>query len=241
MEWRGAGHLGSHYGMDADRQLLAAVRDGLAALADPVKAPQMQAYMKSAMPYRGVPTPPRRTLMKQLLGARPPADRATWEATVRALWDDADYREERYAAVDLCAHRSARAWQDAATVPLYEHLIVTGAWWDHVDAVAIHLVGPILRADPAGVEPTIRRWLTDSDRWLRRSAIILQIGAKRATDTGLLVAAIEPNLDDPDFFIRKGIGWALREHAKTDPDWVRSFVANHELSALSRREATRHL
>jgi 3-methyladenine DNA glycosylase AlkD len=227
--------------MHADRQLLAAVRDGLAALADPVKAPQMQAYMKSAMPYRGVPTPPRRTLMKQLLAACPPAHRGTWQATVRALWDDAGYREERYAAVDLCAHRSARAWQDAATVPLYEHFIVTGAWWDHVDAVAIHLVGPILRADPAGVGPTIRRWITDEDRWLRRGAIIVQIGAKRATDTGLLMAAIEPNVDDPDFFIRKGIGWALREHAKTDPGWVRSFVASHDLSALSRREARRHL
>jgi 3-methyladenine DNA glycosylase AlkD len=227
--------------VDADRDLLTAVRAGLAALADPVKAPQMQAYMKSAMPYRGVATPPRRTLMKELLAARPPTARATWAATVRALWDGAAYREERYAAIDLCGHRSARAWQDAATVPLYEHFIVTGAWWDHVDAVAIHLVGPILRADPAGVGPTIRRWITAEDRWLRRSAIIVQIGTKRATDTALLVAAIEPHVDDRDFFIRKGIGWALREYAKTDPEWVRSFVATHELSALSRREATRHL
>jgi 3-methyladenine DNA glycosylase AlkD len=227
--------------MDADRELLLGVRDGLAALADPVKAPQMQAYMKSAMPYRGVGTPPRRTLMKELLAARFPADRATWEATVRALWDDAAYREERYAAIDLCAHRTARAWQDAATVALYQHFIVTGAWWDHVDAVAIHLVGPILRSDPARVEPRIRGWMTDDDRWLRRSAIIVQIGSKRATDTGLLAAAIEPNVDDPDFFIRKGIGWALREYAKTDPEWVRSFVAVHELAALSRREATRRL
>ena len=227
--------------MAVARSLIAELRQALAAAADAAKATQMQAYMKSAMPYRGVATPPRRTLMKELLAARFPADRAAWEATARALWDDAAYREERYAAVDLCVHRTTRAWQDAATVPLYEHLIVTGAWWDHVDAVATHLVGPILRSDPAGVEPTIRRWMTDDDRWLRRSAIIVQIGSKRATDTGLLAAAIEPNVGDPDFFIRKGIGWALREYAKTDPEWVRSFVAAHELSALSRREATRHL
>jgi 3-methyladenine DNA glycosylase AlkD len=225
----------------ADRELLTAVREGLAALAEPVKAPQMQAYMKSAMPYRGVATPPRRMLMKDLLGARAPVDRATWEATVLALWDDAAYREERYAAVDICAHRSTRAWQDAATVPLYEHFIVTGAWWDHVDAVAAHLVGPILRSDPSGAKPTIRRWVTDRDRWLRRSAIIVQLRAGRATDTRLLAAAIEPNVGDSDFFIRKGIGWALREYAKTDPQWVRAFVATHELSPLSRREATRHL
>ncbi len=201
----------------------------------------MQAYMKSAMPYRGVATPVRTRLMKEVLATRAPRDRRTWEATVRALWDGANFREERYAAIDLCGHRSARAWQDPAALPLYEHLIVDGAWWDHVDTVAIHLVGPILRAHSAEVAPTIRRWATDADRWRRRSAIIVQNGAKDSTDTGLLAFAIEPNVGDRDFFIRKGIGWALREYARTNPDWVRAFVAGHDLSPLSRREATKHL
>jgi 3-methyladenine DNA glycosylase AlkD len=227
--------------MSADASLVAAVRDGLAALGDPVKAAQMQAYMKSTMPFRGVPTPPRRNLMKRLFDAGPPRDRLTWEATVRALWDEAGFREERYAAIDLCGHRSARAWQDVETMPLYEYLIVTGAWWDHVDAVAIHFVGALLRADPKRVTPTIRRWSTAPDRWLRRSAIIVQNGSRRVTDTRLLAEVIAVNLGDGDFFIRKGIGWALREYAKTDGDWVRAFVAGHELSPLSRREATRHL
>lgn len=227
--------------MHADDDLVAALRDGLAALGDPVKAPQMQAYMKSVMPFRGVPTPARTKMVKEVLAARAPGDRPTWEATVRALWDGATFREERYLAIDLCGHRTARAWQDAATVPLYEHLIVTGAWWDHVDAVAIHLVGPILRAAPAAVTPTVRRWVPDGDRWLRRSAIIVQNGAKAATDTELLAEAIDANLGDGDFFVRKGIGWALREYAKTNPDWVQAFVAGRELSPLSRREATKHL
>ena len=221
--------------------LLAAVRRGLAALGDAKKAPQMQAYMKSAMPFRGVPTPARVKLMKGLLATHAPRDRETWESTVRALWDGASHREERYAAIDLCAHRSARSWQDPATVPLYEHLIVDGAWWDHVDAVAIHLVGPILRGHPAEVAPTIRRWATDEDRWRRRAAVIVQNGARAETDTGLLTFAIEANADDGDFFLRKGIGWALREYAKTDPQWVWAFVAEHDLAPLSRREATKHL
>jgi 3-methyladenine DNA glycosylase AlkD len=227
--------------MPADKSLVAAVRDGLATLGDPVKAPQMQAYMKSAMPFRGVPTPARRKLMKELLTDRAPGERPVWEATVLMLWDGAEYREERYAAIDICGHRSARAWQDAATVPLYEHLIVSGAWWDHVDAVAIHFAGPILRVAPDTVRPTIRRWMTASDRWLRRSSIIVQNRAKDATDTDLLAEAIDANLGDGDFFIRKGIGWALREYAKTNPAWVRAFVAARELSPLSRREATKHL
>lgn len=224
--------------------LAAALCDGLAAIADPAKAPAMQAYMKSAMPFRGVPTPERRRLVRDVLDSTgAPTDRDAWEATVRELWDGAAFREERYVALDLCGHRSARAWQDASTVPMYDHFVVTGAWWDHVDAVAIGLIGPILRADPVAVEPMVRRWIRDRDPWRRRTSIIVQNGSKAATDTDLLADAIVANMADRDFFLRKGIGWALREYAKTDPGWVRSFVAEHEsrLSPLSRREALKHL
>ena len=89
--------------------------------------------------------------------------------------------------------------------------------------------------------PTVRAWATDEDRWRRRTAVICQIGAKEGTDTALLAAAIEANAADRDFFLRKGIGWALRQHARTDPQWVRDFVAGHDLSPLSRREALKHL
>jgi 3-methyladenine DNA glycosylase AlkD len=223
--------------------LVTALRDGLAALADPVKAPEMQAYMKSTMPYRGVATPERVRMAKAVLADLAPADRPTWEHAVGELWDGASYREERYLAVDVCAHRSARPWQDAATVPLYDHMVVTGAWWDHVDAVAIHLIGPILRGDHGTVAPVVRRWTVDADPWRRRTSIIVQNGSKGATDVGLLAAAVLANVDDRDFFIRKAIGWALREYAKTDPVWVRGFVTAHadRLSPLSRREAIKHL
>jgi 3-methyladenine DNA glycosylase AlkD len=87
----------------------------------------------------------------------------------------------------------------------------------------------------------VRRWALDADRWRRRAAVICQIGAKDDTDTALLADVIVANLADPDFFLRKGIGWALRQHARLDPDWVRTFVATHELSPLSRREALKHL
>lgn len=224
--------------------LVGALRDGLAARGDPARAPGMQAYMKSTMPYRGVTTPEQRRLVRDVvatLGA--PPDRAAWEATVRELWDGAAYREERYVAVDLCRHRSARPWQDADAVVMYDHFVVTGAWWDHVDAVAIALIGPILRADPTAVEPLVRRWLADPDPWRRRTSIIVQNGAKAATDTALLADAILASAHDRDFFLRKGIGWALREYAKTDPAWVRTFVATHaqRLSPLSRREALKHI
>jgi 3-methyladenine DNA glycosylase AlkD len=89
----------------------------------------------------------------------------------------------------------------------------------------------------------LRRWSTDADFWIRRAAITAQLGAKSATDRALLAAVIEPNLADSEFFIRKAIGWALRDYAATDPDWVRAFAARHgeALSPLSRREALRKL
>lgn len=108
--------------------------------------------------------------------------------------------------------------------------------------IAAHLVGPILRAAPAEVTPIIRSWTTDPDRWIRRTSIICQLGSKDRTDTDLLAAAIESSSTDADFFLRKGIGWALRQHADTDPAWVSAFLASHpELSPLSRREASKHL
>jgi 3-methyladenine DNA glycosylase AlkD len=211
--------------------------------ADPAKAPAMQAYMKSALPYYGVPSPVSRVVFRELLAAHPLDDRPTWLATVHALWDGATHREERYAALALVRDRRYAEYRDPDALTLYRHLLTTGAWWDVVDDVATHLVGPLLLEHPEAVRLTIATWATDDDRWLRRTAVICQVGAKERSDLGLLTLAIEANLDDRDFFLRKAIGWALRQHARIDPDWVRAFVAAHDdrISGLSRREALKHL
>jgi 3-methyladenine DNA glycosylase AlkD len=224
-------------------EVISAVREGLAELADSDAAAPMQAYMKSTMPFRGVKTPALVALVRRVIAERPLRNRASWEFTVLALWDDACFREERYAALDLCAHRSALAWQGADTIRLYDRFIVDGAWWEFVDTVATRLVRPILLADRLGVEPVVRRWAGDDDMWRRRAAILVQVGAGGATDTTLLADVIDANLADRHFFIRKAIGWALRDYARTDPEWVRSFVDARadRLSPLSIREATRHL
>jgi 3-methyladenine DNA glycosylase AlkD len=228
--------------MSADEQLVKAIRTGLAGLADPVKAPAMQAYMKSTMPFRGVASPERSVLLKEILADHILPDRVTYTATVLELWRVAEFREERYAAIALSGHRAYRQWQDPELVPMYEEMIVSGAWWDHVDELAIRRIGPILRADRARVTPLMLSWAADRDLWRRRTAIICQVGAKEDTDTDLLTRTIEPAIAEPEFFLRKGIGWALREYAKTAPDWVRSFVDDHPgLSGLSRREALKHI
>jgi 3-methyladenine DNA glycosylase AlkD len=228
---------------EPDRRLVDALRAGLAAAGDPERAERMRAYMKSAMPFRGVPAPALRQVCREVLPAHPVEDRGSWLATVRVLWDDAAYREERYAALALTGHRAYRRWQDAGTLALYEHLAVTGAWWDHVDEIAANRVGPILAGDPATVGPVLLGWAAGEDIWLRRVAILAQLKAKGATDTTLLRGCLEPSLERSEFFLRKAIGWALREYARTDPSWVLAYVCEQEdrLAPLSRREALKHL
>ncbi|MGD8150559.1 DNA alkylation repair protein [Ornithinimicrobium sp. Y1694] len=230
-----------------DATLVTQVRSALAAAGDGERAAGQQAYMKSPLPFHGVTSPELRRIVNPLLRAHAPTDRAAWEATVRELWDGATHREERYAALALAKHRSARAWQDPGVLDLHRHLVVTGAWWDVVDEIASRLVGPVLLAHPEAVTPVMDAWAVEEDLWLRRVAILSQLKHKGATDVALLERCVLANVEGTEhgseFFIRKAIGWALREHAKTDPRWVGGFVSEHleRLSGLSVREATKHL
>ncbi len=228
---------------ESDSGLVRDVRDRLKAAGDPEKARTMRAYMKSELPYHGVPAPGCRVIFREVLAEHALPDRAAWQATVLELWDRATHREEWYAALALVRDRRYAAYRDASTLPLYRRLLVTGAWWDVVDDVATHLVGPVLLAQPGKVRPVVVSWATDEDRWLRRTSVICQVAAKDGTDLALLELACEANLDDRDFFLRKAIGWALRQHARTDPMWVTDFVTRHghRISGLSRREALKHL
>ncbi len=200
--------------------------------------------MKSTMPYLGLTTPTLRRVLRPVL-ADPEhriAERGEWEAAVRRLWHGATHREHWYAALTLLGHRHYRPWQDPQVLPLLEDLVRDGAWWDVVDSIATHEVRDLLLGWPDEVAPVLRRWSRDESLWVRRAAILAQVGAKDRTDPRLLTDVVEPNIEDPDFFSRKAIGWALRDYARTEPGWVREFVAGHpELSGLSRREALKHL
>ncbi len=230
----------------------------LASGADPERAVGQQRYMKSEMPYYGVTSAQLKRLLRPVIDSPSLAltSAAEWEVTVKALWDNATHREERYAAQALLGHRRYAAWLRPSTLPLIRHLITTGAWWDHVDDLASHHVGSILRRDRAQGTPVLQQWAVaqgDGAMWLRRTAIIAQLGHKADTDLALLTEAIDANLETTaegertafgrEFFIRKAIGWGLRQHAYVDPDWVRDFVAQREarMSGLSRREALKHL
>ena len=223
--------------------LVAAIRSGLASRSDPVKAAGTQRYMKSAMPYRGVSLPAQRELYRQLFAQHPLSSFDEWRATVLRLWDEAEFREERYAALALIGDRRYALFRTLEALPLYRQLIVSGAWWDLVDGLATHEIADLLRHNPIFMRVRLLDWSRGSDPWLRRTSIICQVSFKRETDQELLFACIEPSLSERGFFLRKAIGWALREYAKAEPEAVQRYVVEHEsqLSVLSRREALKHV
>ena len=219
------------------------VRARLAAIGDPVRAAGQQAYMKSAMPYFGVSAVPLRQACKAIFADLIWPDSAAWQADVLALWRGATHREERYAAIELSGVRAARGFQRMDALRMYAEMIVTGAWWDYVDAIAGQRLWAILEYDRPAMRRTMLAWSRDRDMWKRRSSIICQLRAKEKTDLDLLYACIAPSLDSKEFFLRKAIGWALRQYAWTDPDEVRRYVAANEerLSGLSKREALKNI
>jgi 3-methyladenine DNA glycosylase AlkD len=242
----------------SDVALLLRLRRELKRVAVAANAPAMQAYMKSDMPYHGVSSTALRAACRRVFAVHPIASAAAWRRDALALWDGATHREERYAAIEWTGDRRARAFQTLETLPMYEHMIVTGAWWDTVDVLAKFRLGELLRREPKAMRAKMLAWSRDANIWKRRSAILCQLGFKKDTDLPLLYACIEPSLEpnlgrgafkgrslSPTdlFFLRKAIGWALRQYAWTDPKEIARYVRSREnaLSGLSRREALKNV
>jgi len=212
-------------------------------LADPVKAPQMQAYMKSVMPYHGVSSPVMRQTCRALFRDLEFTDAQHWSNAVLTLWRTAKFREERYAAIELSGMKRAAPFQLPSAMPLYEEMIVTGAWWDYVDSIASHRVGPIVASHPREMKPLMRQWSRCDDLWKRRTSILCQLSSKKATDLTLLYDCIEPSLGEKEFFLRKAIGWALRQYAWSDAEEIIRYVKEKgdRLSPLSKKEALKNI
>jgi len=225
--------------VDADA-LTGFVAAELAAVADPDRAAPMAAYMKTDMPFYGVPAPRRSPIAVEAVRRFPPGGRDEYRVGTLALWNR-PHREEKYLAIEYA--RAFPRYITLSSVPLYRRMIIEGAWWDLVDEIAVHLVGRVLLTQRERMTPKVEAWIDDPHLWLRRTAIISQLGHKEATDAELLFEACNRRMEEKEFFIRKAIGWALRDYARTDPEAVVEFVtANRDrLSGLSYREATKHL
>jgi 3-methyladenine DNA glycosylase AlkD len=221
-------------------QISAFAQEILTEVADPEKAEPMAAYMKTDMPFYGVTSQQRKVISRRLATEFPPTSRADYEFAVRSLWRGS-HREEKYLAIAYARHFPR--YVTLSSLPMYRSMITRGAWWDFVDEIAAHLVGTVLLNQRDVLTPRMEVWMTDRDMWVRRASILAQLRHKASTDTELLEVACTRNIGSTEFFIRKAIGWALREYAKTNPTWVVDYVSVHrgEMSGLTYREAVKHL
>jgi 3-methyladenine DNA glycosylase AlkD len=207
----------------------------LAPLADPDRAPAMRAYMRGQFDFLGIPTPARRAAIRPIARDLRAASSGDLFALARDLWSLPE-REYQYAALDILAHN----WRalSARELPALIALARNKSWWDSVDAIAA-VVGDVLR----GKHDMMDEALADADFWVRRIALLHQLGWRERTDAQLLFRYTLACAHEREFFIQKAIGWALRDYAWHAPEAVRGFLAGpgSSLAALSRREAAKHL
>ncbi|MEV6668174.1 DNA alkylation repair protein [Streptomyces nigra] len=209
------------------------------AAADAERAVVMRAYMKDVAPFLGIPSPERRALSRSVLQGTPRPDERDCTAVALRCWRLPE-REYQYFAVDLLRRHVRRL--SSGFLPVARHLVTTVPWWDTVDALAAHVVGGLVAADPA-LTADMDAWIEDDDLWVVRTALLHQLRYGERTDAGRLFGYCLGQSGHPDFFVRKAIGWCLREYAKTDPDAVRDFLAREggRFAPLSVREALKNI
>lgn len=206
--------------------------------AKPSQAAPMKKYMRDQFEYLGIKTPLSKLLMKEFVSENglPPIEEL--DNILRDLWSLPE-REFQYAAMNLLVKFEMKLPEDF--ISTLEYLIVTKSWWDTVDALASHPVGTHFKRFPKTRAKYLKKWRKSKNMWLRRTAILFQLGYKNESDFDLLCEIIRENLGSDEFFINKAIGWALRQYAYTDAKAVKKFVKETELHPLSRREAMKHL
>src|SRR5690606_12543261 len=161
--------------------LVESLRAAMRAAADPAVAAGMQAYMKTDQPFYGIQADPRRRLFKETAHRFPIATRAEYEAVVRALWEG-PCREDQYQAIEAAGHY--RRFHDAASWPLYEHLVRTATHWDTLDWIAGRLLSPLVLRHRA-FEADLARWAQDDNLWVRRAALLAHLHHRDQTNTAL--------------------------------------------------------
>ena len=198
------------------------------------RAAAMARYMRDQFPFLGSPTVERRALMREALRGAPRPCEQDLRDVATALYALPE-REYHYVAVDYVI-ANVRACTPSF-LPFARWLVETHSWWDTVDGIAARIVGPLVLRFPELV-PEMDRWVADASLWVRRTAILHQLTYKEHTDPERLFRYCLLQAADTDFFIRKAIGWALREYSRTDPEAVRAFISANDarLSGLTKRE-----
>ncbi len=207
--------------------------------ANPLNAAPMKKYMRNQFEFLGIKAPQATALWREFIKSNglPPFEKL--DLISRELWG-LKQREFQYIAMNLIEKYEKKL--EPEFIETLEHLIVTKSWWDTVDLLAGHPVGAMFKKYPKAKEKYLKKWRKSENIWLRRAALLFQLGYKKETDFDLLCEIIKENLGSDEFFINKAIGWALRQYAHTNPAPVKEFVnATKELHPISKREALKNL
>jgi 3-methyladenine DNA glycosylase AlkD len=220
------------------RTYLRPLIDKLENTSNPERAAGARKYVKDQFEFLGTGSQERRDILKSFIDEYGPPDPGRLGEFAGYLWD-MPKREYPYCAIDFL-HKYVKKYRKE-DIQWIEGLIIQKSWWDTVDGLASWICGSYFSQFPEMIKPVTSAWMDSGNRWLQRSALLFQLKYKGKTDTELLSEYIIRLSGHTDFFIRKAIGWILREYSKTDPSWVAEFVAGHSLSGLSYREATKYI
>lgn len=210
----------------------------LAAHTDVPTAEWSRAYLKDQFELFGIKAPLRRALFKQFMAENTPPQYNDLSDLVWELWLEPE-REFQYFAIEIL-EKYKKVWTEDM-IDLFEKIIVTKSWWDSVDYISSALVSIYFKKYPQQIKPVTERWMASGNMWLQRVSIIFQLTYRKQTDTELMFNYMRQLTHSKEFFIQKAIGWALRQHARTDADLVRDFVENTKMAPLSKREALKHI
>ncbi len=202
--------------------------------ANPEIAAGYKAYMRNKSEFYGLPSPLRRDLLKSFIAKAGLPDKHQFEEMVHFAWEQPQ-REWQYIAMELVGKSVKNA--DQNLIDLSEWMITNKSWWDTVDYVAPNIAGALFNRYPEIRMQYIENWMKSGNLWLLRSCLIHQLRYNKTADRALLFNLCERLAPHPDFFIRKAIGWSLRQYSKAYPEAVTDFVNTHQISNLSRKEA----
>ena len=199
----------------------------------------MAKYMKNLFPFFGIKTDKRRAIFKSLCKKH----QTEINSNVRAIGWELFLKKERelqYCGIEILLKNLKNNYQ-VEDIIWIEQLLTTNSWWDSVDTISKFILGDYLQQFSNEIPTVIKRFSTAENMWLNRSVILFQLGYKSKTDFKLLQSLCIQHSHSNEFFIRKAIGWALREYAKTDPEAVREFVLQSNLKPLSKKEALKNI
>ena len=216
------------------------IKEALRMEGNPVRIPQMEAYMRNQFPFYGVMSTPRKEILKALKKEHLDVLNSNEKRTlIQLLWED-EYRESQLVALEWMMKWNPKEFNES-DIEFFEWLITTKSWWDTVDGIAPNVVGKYARVFPEQMKETLTQWESHDSFWIRRACLIFQLRYRQETDLDLLQYFINKFKPDREVFIQKAIGWSLREVSKWNPTWVARVVEEEQLTGLAKREACKYI